>query len=28
MVEKIKILSLIGVIAIIGNWVGFQVNPI
>lgn len=28
MVEKIKIFTLIGIIAIIGNWVGFQVNPI
>lgn len=28
MVEKIKIFSLIGLIAIIGNWVGFDVNPI
>ncbi|RST58568.1 hypothetical protein D5F11_017180 [Siminovitchia terrae] len=26
--EKAKILSLIGVIAIIGNWVGYKVNPI
>ncbi|RWR09321.1 hypothetical protein D4N35_010775 [Siminovitchia fortis] len=26
--EKIKILSLIGIIAIIGNWVGYKVNPI
>lgn len=28
MIEKVKILSLIGVIAIIGNWVGYKVNPI
>ncbi|WHY80896.1 hypothetical protein QNH23_13365 [Siminovitchia fortis] len=28
MIEKIKILSLIGIIAIIGNWVGYKVNPI
>ncbi|GIN89195.1 hypothetical protein J6TS1_11300 [Siminovitchia terrae] len=28
MIEKAKILSLIGVIAIIGNWVGYKVNPI
>jgi len=27
-IEKAKILSLIGVIAIIGNWVGYKVNPI
>lgn len=28
MIEKAKILSLIGLIAIIGNWVGYKVNPI
>lgn len=28
MVEKIKIFTLIGIIEIIGNWVGFRVNPI
>ncbi|KXH87462.1 hypothetical protein [Sporosarcina sp. HYO08] len=28
MVEKAKVLSLIGLIAIIGNWVGFKVSPI
>ncbi|MBB4823285.1 hydrogenase/urease accessory protein HupE [Sporosarcina luteola] len=28
MMEKAKILSLIGLIAIIGNWVGYKVNPI
>ena len=28
MIEKAKILSIIGLIAIIGNWVGYGVNPI
>lgn len=28
MIEKAKVLSLIGLIAIIGNWIGFKVNPI
>ena len=28
MIEKAKILSLIGLIAIVGNWVGYGVNPI
>ena len=28
MVEKSKILALIGVIAILGNWVGYGVSPI
>ncbi|GKV57335.1 hypothetical protein NCCP2222_32820 [Sporosarcina sp. NCCP-2222] len=28
MMEKAKILSLIGLIAIIGNWVGYKINPI
>lgn len=28
MIEKVKILSIIGIIAIIGNWIGYKVNPI
>ena len=28
MVEKTKILALIGIIAILGNWVGYGVSPI
>ena len=28
MVEKVKIFSLIGIIAILGNWAGYGVNPI
>lgn len=28
MSEKVKVLSLIGLIAIIGNWVGFKVSPL
>ena len=28
MLEKIKVLALIGFIAIIGNWVGYDVSPI
>jgi len=28
MIEKAKVLSIIGLIAIIGNWVGYKVNPI
>lgn len=27
MIEKAKVLTLIGLIAIIGNWVGYGVNP-
>lgn len=28
MIEKAKVLSIIGLIAIIGNWVGYGVNPL
>ena len=28
MIEKAKVLTLIGLIAVIGNWVGYGVNPI
>ncbi|MCG7346461.1 hypothetical protein MHZ92_20360 [Sporosarcina sp. ACRSL] len=28
MIEKAKVLTIIGLIAIIGNWVGYGVNPI
>ncbi|WP_432357148.1 hypothetical protein [Sporosarcina sp. UB5] len=28
MIEKAKVLSIIGLIAIVGNWVGYKVNPI
>lgn len=28
MLEKTKVLALIGIIAILGNWVGYEVSPI